>query len=83
MRAPEDGAWAVIEIADSGPGIAEEDLCHLGEELYRGSAASEVDGSGLGLALVKAIVAGHGRGLSIRSRAGQGTIVALRLLIAR
>jgi two-component system OmpR family sensor kinase len=78
IRAFEDGAWVAVEVADTGPGIPEEDLPHLGEELYRGRTTSGVEGSGLGLALVQAIVARHRGTMSIRSRQGQGTVVSLR-----
>jgi two-component system OmpR family sensor kinase len=79
MRASEDGAAAVVEVADTGPGIPEEDLPHVWEELYRGQGARGVPGSGLGLALVQAIVQRHGGQVSLRSRAGQGTVFTVRL----
>ncbi|MGB9724633.1 MAG: sensor histidine kinase [Chloroflexia bacterium] len=69
----------IVEVADTGPGIPEDELPHLGEELYRGSTARNVEGSGLGLALVRAIVARHGGRMTVRSQPGKGTVVALRL----
>ncbi len=78
IRAYEDGPSVVVAVADSGPGVHEDDLPHLGEELFRGSAARSVEGSGLGLALVQAIVNRHGGTMTIRSQLGQGTLVALR-----
>lgn len=83
VRAFEDGATVAVEVADTGPGIPEDELPHLGEELYRGSAPRSVEGSGLGLALVRAIVSRHGGTVAIRSRLGQGTAVTLRLPAAR
>ncbi len=59
IRAYEDGTSVAVEVADTGPGVPPDELPHLGEELYRGSAGIGVEGSGLGLALVKAIVARH------------------------
>ena len=79
VRAFEDGATIVIEVADTGPGIPEEDLPHVWEELYRGKGAHGIPGSGLGLALVRAIVERHGGQAKVRSRAGQGTVFTLRL----
>ena len=83
IRAYEDGSAVVVEVADTGPGISEDELPHLGEELYRGSAARGIEGSGLGLALVQAIIARHQGTVAIRSRLGQGTVVTLRLPVAR
>ncbi|MBC7233136.1 MAG: HAMP domain-containing histidine kinase [Chloroflexi bacterium] len=83
IRAFEDGTSVVIEVADTGPGISVDELPHLGEELYRGTAARTVEGSGLGLALVQAIMARHQGTMQIRSRVGQGTVVALRFPMTR
>lgn len=49
------------------------------EELARGGAARGVPGTGLGLSLVRTIVARHGGEQEIRSRVGQGTVVSVRL----
>ena len=81
LRASEDGAAVVVEVADTGPGIPEEDVPHVWEELYRGKGARGVPGSGLGLALVHAIVQRHGGQVTLRSRAGQGTVFTVRLPI--
>jgi two-component system OmpR family sensor kinase len=79
VRAFEDGTNIVIEIADTGPGIPEEEIPHVFEELYRGQGARGVAGSGLGLALVRAIAERHNGSVSLRSRKGQGTVFSLRL----
>ena len=83
VRAFEDGPSVVVQVADTGPGIGEDELPHLGEELYRGSAGRSVEGSGLGLALVQAIVTRHQGTMEIRSRVGQGTVVTLRFPAAK
>ena len=83
LRAFEDGANVVIEVADTGPGIPPEDLAHVCEELYRAQGARITQGSGLGLALVRAIAERH-RGLAtVRSRVGQRSFFTLRLPVAR
>jgi len=83
IRAFEDGPSIVVEVADNGPGIDPEDLLHVGEELFRGRTTLTIEGSGLGLALVQTIVQRHAGTLTIRSRLGQGTVVALRFPVAR
>jgi two-component system OmpR family sensor kinase len=79
VRAFEDGSTLAIEIADTGPGISEEDLPHVWEELYRGISARGIPGSGLGLALVRAVAERHNGQVSLRSRAGKGTVFSLKL----
>jgi two-component system OmpR family sensor kinase len=83
LRAFEDGANVVIEVADTGPGIAPEDLAHVWEELYRGKGARSTQGSGLGLALVRSIAERHGGQATVRSRVGQGSVFTIRLPAAR
>ena len=79
MRAFEDGSQVVIEVADTGPGIPESEIAHVWQELYRGEGARGVQGSGLGLALVRAIVWRHEGDISLRSRPGEGTVFTMRL----
>jgi two-component system, OmpR family, sensor kinase len=79
VRAFEDGASVVIEVADTGPGISDEDMDHVWEELYRGRSAHGITGSGIGLALVRAIAERHNGQVMLRSRAGKGTVFALKL----
>jgi len=79
VRAYEDGATVAIEVADTGPGIPEDEQPHVWEELYRGQGARGVPGTGLGLALVRAVLVRHGGQLGLRSRTGQGTVFTLRL----
>lgn len=79
IRAFEDGAVVVLEVADTGPGIPEPEITHIWEELYRGQGARGIPGSGLGLALVRAIAERHGGQVVLRSRLGQGTVITMRL----
>ncbi len=84
VRAREDGRVIIVEVADTGPGIAPEELQNVFEELYRGTNARGVEGSGLGLALVHRIVDLHGGQVSVRSHQTdpRGTIFTLRLPIS-
>jgi len=77
VRTFEDAAQVIVEIADQGPGIPEDELPHVMEELYRGKLARGLPGSGLGLAIVRAIVELHGGQIALRSRFGQGTVVTI------
>ena len=79
VRASEEGASVIVEVADTGPGIPQDELMKVWEELYRGQSARGIPGSGLGLALVRAVVERHGGQVSLRSRVGHGTVVRLRL----
>jgi two-component system, OmpR family, sensor kinase len=73
VRAAEHGHSIQIEIADSGPGIPPTELPRIFEDLYRGSNARGVEGSGIGLALVKRIVERHGGRITVRSQMNGST----------
>lgn len=77
----EDG-HAVIEVADEGPGMGEEDQHRAFDRFYRGNRAPG-GGSGLGLAIVYAIAAAHGGEVDIVSTLGEGTTVAVRIPLHR
>lgn len=79
IRAREDNRMVVIEVADTGPGIREDEIAHVWEELYRGQGGRRIPGSGLGLALVKAVAERHGGQVMLDSRSGRGTVVAMKL----
>jgi two-component system OmpR family sensor kinase len=81
VRALEDGKAILVEVADSGAGIASDELSRIFEELYRGSNARNTEGSGLGLALVNRIIALHGGQIRVRSRQDghHGTVFSVRL----
>lgn len=79
----EENEEAFIEIKDSGPGIAEEDLPHVWEELFRAQRTHHVLGSGLGLAMVRAIIERHGGYAEIDSDVENGTRVRLVLPAVR
>jgi two-component system, OmpR family, sensor histidine kinase ArlS len=62
VRVGSDRDFAWIEVADSGPGISQEDLANVFERFYRADKARsrEVPGTGLGLAIVRSIARVHG-----------------------
>lgn len=79
VRGRETQGWATIEVADTGRGIADQDRDVVWEELGRGHDAHDVDGSGLGLPLVRAIVARHDGRCEIESQLGTGSTVRIWL----
>jgi signal transduction histidine kinase len=65
---------AVLEIEDTGAGIPDEVRNRMFEPFF----TTKASGTGLGLAVVKRIVDGHGGSVTVRSRPGAGTAFALR-----
>jgi len=72
---------ATLEVADSGPGIPEEELPRVFERFYRvdRSRARATGGAGLGLAIVKTLVEAHGGRVWARSRPGEGSTFGFAL----
>lgn len=78
LRALGDGT-AVIEVADQGPGIDEQDLPHVFERFWRADEARTLPGSGLGLSIVMQAAQRHG-GMAYASRAVDGgALLMIRL----
>ncbi len=74
-----DGRTAVLDIADTGPGIPADELPHVFDRLWRGQHAHAVAGSGIGLAVVRELITAHGGTVTARSPAGSGTTITVRL----
>jgi two-component system, OmpR family, sensor kinase len=72
---------ALLEVSDSGPGIAAEDRERVFDRFYRRAAAQE-HGTGLGLAIVKAIAERHGARIDLGVAPGGGLRVAVRFPLA-
>jgi len=64
-----------ISVADSGVGIAQEDLPHVFEPFF--TTKKEGKGVGLGLSVVYGIIERHGGTVSVRSEPGKGTVFTL------
>jgi two-component system OmpR family sensor kinase len=83
VRSSEDDDWVLLEVADTGIGIPDQEIGEVWQELARGRAARSLPGTGIGLALVRVVVSRHGGRIAIRSRDGQGTVVSIRLPVQR
>lgn len=77
-----DGAL-VLETIDNGPGIPEEDREKLGQAYERGSGGARAEGTGLGLALVRALATLHRGTLSFHDAQGGGALVRVTLPVLR
>ena len=71
----------LVEVADTGIGIREEDLPRVFERFYRvdKSRSRHAGGSGLGLAIVKHIMEAHGQSINVRSTYGEGSTFSFTL----
>jgi signal transduction histidine kinase len=74
VRIRRDAEGVLLELEDSGPGIPEEIRARIFEPFF----TTKASGTGLGLAVVKRIVDGHGGAISVSSGPGGGTVVQLR-----
>jgi two-component system phosphate regulon sensor histidine kinase PhoR len=70
-----DDAAGVIEVRDTGIGIAREHLSHLTERFYRvdSSRSRDTGGTGLGLSIVKHVAQRHGGEIDVQSEPGKGS----------
>jgi signal transduction histidine kinase len=70
-----------IQVADRGPGIPPDEQAEIFKPFFRGALAQtmQIRGSGLGLSLVREIVAAHGGTVSVESQKGQETTFTVRL----
>jgi two-component system sensor histidine kinase TctE len=64
VRVRRDGADALLEVEDTGPGIAPAERAHVFERFYR-ILGSSAPGSGLGLAIVREIAQQHGAEIDV------------------
>ena len=77
----QDGAWAVLRVADTGIGLAPEEQERIFQRFYRAPAAVSrgEEGSGLGLCIARSIVEAHGGYVQVESAEGHGSIFTVCL----
>jgi two-component system sensor histidine kinase MprB len=68
-----------LQVADQGPGIADEDLPHIFERFYRSPEARTMPGSGLGLAIVRQVAENHGGRVAAARAPGGGALLGVWL----
>jgi two-component system sensor histidine kinase BaeS len=81
IRAEGSAHFVQVRVRDSGTGIAEEDLPHIFERFYRTdkSRAQGTGGTGIGLAIVRAIVEAHHGNVQVQSALNQGSVFTVTL----
>lgn len=83
IRARQWQSWVEVLVSDQGPGIAHHNRELVFKEFYRGDGGESMGTSGLGLAIVRAIVTAHGGDAWIADTPGGGATVGFRLPLAR
>lgn len=85
VRTGRDGSFALIEVIDTGIGVAADALPRLFEEFYRvrTDQTRDIPGSGLGLAICQRLVTAIGGHIAVLSRPGEGTTFTVRVPLVR
>ena len=79
IRTSVEDEHALLEVLDTGPGIAPEDLPHVFERFYRGAGAEASSGSGIGLAVAAELVEAHGGTITAGNRPEGGAAFTVRV----
>jgi two-component system, OmpR family, sensor histidine kinase BaeS len=77
IRTRQDGPNAVLEVEDTGVGIPADELPRIFDRFWRGQAAAQTSGSGIGLAIAAELAWAHGGTLTAVSQPGEGTRLTL------
>jgi two-component system phosphate regulon sensor histidine kinase PhoR len=76
-----DGGGTLLEVADDGTGVPEDDVARLFERFFRSDRARTTRGTGLGLAIVKHVV--ESAGGNVEARGGRGRGLDVRCVLPR
>lgn len=80
LQVTEMNGQAIVEIADTGVGIASEDIPHIFDKFYRAkNVLSGFEGTGLGLSIVKSVIERHNGRIWVNSQMGKGTVFSIIL----
>lgn len=69
----------IVSVADRGPGMTERDLRNAFDRFYRGSESEGIEGTGLGLPIVRKSIERANGSVSLEQRAGGGLICLIRV----
>jgi CheY-like chemotaxis protein len=85
LRAFSESGWVCVQVADTGIGMPEDEKERVLNPFYQidGSTIRRYGGMGLGLGVVKAVVAGHGGDIDVFSQPGQGSRLTIKLPASR
>lgn len=85
VRVRAEGEDAVVEVVDTGPGLASDECARVFERFFRTDAARARDGggAGLGLSIVESVVVAHGGKAEVDSEKGVGTTFRITLPLDR
>jgi two-component system, OmpR family, sensor histidine kinase SenX3 len=85
IEAGQEEGRAVLRVKDRGMGIAPREQSRVFDKFVRGEAAKDacIQGTGIGLAMVRAIVNEHGGEVHLQSEVGQGSTFTIRLPLHR
>jgi signal transduction histidine kinase len=78
-----EGSHVMIEVSDTGSGIAAQEVDRVFERFYRGSGSLQQEGFGLGLSIAKRMVDVMGGQIGVESRVGVGSTFWVRLPTAK
>ncbi|MES1148567.1 MAG: HAMP domain-containing sensor histidine kinase, partial [Bradyrhizobium guangdongense] len=84
VQAAIEGTRLMLRVADTGVGIAADDLKRIGDPFFQAGKTYQRrhEGTGLGLSIVKSLVTLHGGEIHLQSRLGEGTTVTVALPLA-
>jgi two-component system OmpR family sensor kinase len=85
LRGKVEAGMARLDVQDTGSGIDARDLPRIFDRFYRGdtSRSRSTGNTGLGLAIARTIVEGHGGKIEVQSAPGEGTCFTIRLPLVR
>ncbi len=79
VRVRAENGCAIVEVADRGPGLSEEERAHVFDRFYRGRNREQSEGFGLGLAIAKRAVERADGEIALATAPGEGCRFTIRL----